>query len=101
MAKTSIVQRNLKRQKTVAKYAKLRKELKAKSSNPHLGEEERQEAMERLQKLPRNASPIRLRRRCGITGRPRGVYRKFGLSRTKLREFAAAGCLPGVVKASW
>lgn len=101
MAKTSIVHRNLQRQATVNKYREVRTKLKATVSNPHISEEERMEAQVKLQKLPRNASPSRLRRRCGLTGRPRGVYRKFGLSRMVLRKLAALGYLPGVSKASW
>lgn len=101
MAKTSVIERQLKREKTVAKYAKKRAELKAIIADENASEEARWEARLSLQKLPRNASPTRLRNRCRITGRPRGVYRKFGLGRNKLREHAMQGNIPGLVKASW
>ncbi|KZZ29316.1 30S ribosomal protein S14, partial [Oleiphilus sp. HI0081] len=86
MAKISMKQRELKREKTVAKYAEKRAELKAIISNQNTSDEDRWEAQKQLQKLPRNASPSRLRNRCQVTGRPHGVYRKFKLSRIKLRE---------------
>jgi small subunit ribosomal protein S14 len=101
MAKTSMIEREKKRQRMVAKYARKRAQLKERISDPRLGEEQRWEAMVALQKLPRNASPVRLRSRCEITGRPRGVYRRFGLGRNKLREAAMRGDIPGLVKASW
>ncbi|MBH79740.1 MAG: 30S ribosomal protein S14 [Gammaproteobacteria bacterium] len=101
MAKTSMVEREKKRAKTVAKYAAKRAALKAIVNNRHAPDEERWEAQLQLQKLPRNASPVRQQRRCGITGRPHGVYRKFGLGRNKLREAAMRGDVPGLVKASW
>ncbi|MCK5894188.1 MAG: 30S ribosomal protein S14 [Endozoicomonadaceae bacterium] len=101
MAKTSMKQRELKRQKVVAKYAKKRAELKAASVNVNLSEEERWDAQIALQKLPRNASPARLRNRCRQTGRPHAYMRKFGLSRIKLREAAMRGDVPGLTKASW
>lgn len=101
MAKIAMKQRELKRIKTVNKYAKKRAELKATIANVNLSEEERWEAQLKLQKLPRNASPSRIRNRCRITGRPHGVYRKFGLGRNKLREHAMQGDVPGLVKASW
>ena len=101
MAKTSMKEREKKRQLTVAKYSKKRAELKAAISNVNASEEERWEAQMQLQKLPRNASPIRLRNRCGLTGRPHGFYRKFGLGRNKLREAAMRGDVPGLVKSSW
>lgn len=101
MAKLSMKEREKKRQETVAKYAKKRAELKAIIANVNASEEERWEAQMQLQKLPRNASPIRLRNRCGLTGRPHGFYRKFGLGRNKLREAAMRGDVPGLVKASW
>ena len=101
MAKTSMVEREKKRARTVAKYAKKRGELKAIIGNHSATDEERWDAQIRLQKLPRNASPVRQRRRCGLTGRPHGVYRKFGLGRNKLREAAMRGDVPGLVKASW
>ncbi len=96
-----MVEREKKRQHTVEKYAKKRAELKAVISNPETSDEDRWEAQLKLQKLPRNASPVRLRNRCGLTGRPHGYYRKFGLSRNKLREAAMRGDVPGLVKSSW
>jgi small subunit ribosomal protein S14 len=101
MAKTAMKQRELKRINTVKKYAKKRAEFKAAIVNLNLSDEERWEAQLKLQKLPRNASPSRVRNRCRITGRPHGVYRKFGLGRNKLREHAMKGDVPGLVKASW
>ena len=101
MAKMSMKEREKKRQLTVAKFAKKRSELKAIIANVNASEEERWEAQMQLQKLPRNASPIRLRNRCGLTGRPHGFYRKFGLGRNKLREAAMRGDVPGLVKSSW
>ncbi|MGY4531391.1 small subunit ribosomal protein S14 [Pseudomonas sp. TE3786] len=101
MAKTSMKNRELKRQQTVAKYAKKRAELKATIQNPNTSPEARWEAQIALQKQPRDASASRLRNRCRITGRPHGVYRKFGLGRNKLREAAMRGDVPGLVKASW
>jgi small subunit ribosomal protein S14 len=96
-----MVEREKKRSRTVAKYAKKRAELKAIIGDHSASDDERWEAQLKLQKLPRNASPTRQRRRCGITGRPHGVYRKFGLGRNKLREAAMRGDVPGLVKASW
>ena len=101
MAKVSMVERERKRIKTVAKYANKRAELKAKIKDMSLSPEERMEAQIKLQKLPRNASPCRVQRRCRITGRPHAVYRKFGLCRNKLRETAMRGEVPGLRKASW
>ena len=101
MAKTSMIEREKKRARTVARYAKKRAELKAIIKNVNLSDDERWEAQLKLQKLPRNASPVRQQRRCGLTGRPHGVYRKFGLGRNKLREAAMRGDVPGLVKASW
>lgn len=101
MAKTSIINRELKRARTVEKYAAKRAELKAILKNPDLSPEDRADAQKKFQSLPRNASPCRQRNRCRITGRPHGYYRKFGLSRTKLREAAMRGDIPGLVKASW
>lgn len=101
MAKMSMKNRELKRQQTVAKYAKKRAELKAVIANPNSSPEQRWEAQVALQKQPRDASGSRLRNRCRITGRPHGVYRKFGLGRIKLREAAMRGDVPGLVKASW
>ena len=98
MAKTSMKNRELKRQQTVAKYAKKRAELKAAIANPNTSPEARWEAQVALQKQPRDASASRLRNRCRITGRPHGVFRKFGLSRIKLREAAMRGDVPGLVK---
>lgn len=101
MAKLSVTNREFKRVKLVAKYKNKRKELKARSTNPDISPQERADARIRLQRLPRNASPVRLRSRCRITGRAHGVYRKFGLARNKLREAAMMGDVPGLVKASW
>ncbi|MCP4700610.1 MAG: 30S ribosomal protein S14 [Gammaproteobacteria bacterium] len=101
MAKKSIINREAKRMRTVEKYAAKRAELKKTILNMNLSDEVREEAQYKLQKLPRNASPCRLRNRCRKTGRPHGFYRKFGLSRTKLREAAMEGFVPGLVKASW
>ncbi|ARU54791.1 MAG: 30S ribosomal protein S14 [Pseudomonadales bacterium] len=101
MAKQSMRQRELKREKTVAKYAEKRAALKEAVKNPALSEDERWEAQQQLQKLPRNANPVRLRKRCQVTGRPHGVFRKFKLSRIKLREYGMIGDVPGLKKASW
>lgn len=101
MAKVSMVQREIKREKMVRKYAGKRKELKAIVNNPHVSDEERAEAQEKLQQIPRNASPVRQRNRCNLSGRPRGYYRKFGLARNKLRQAAMNGEIPGLVKSSW
>ena len=101
MAKKSMINRELKRQQTVAKYAEKRAALKAVIANSNSSPEERWEAQIALQKQPRDASAARLRNRCRVTGRPHGVYRKFGLGRNKLREAAMRGDIPGLVKASW
>ena len=101
MAKTSMMMRELKRAKLVEKYAARRAELKAKILDASLPGEERMAAMQALQQLPRDSSPVRKRNRCGITGRPKGYYRRFGLGRNKLREFAMRGEIPGLRKASW
>jgi small subunit ribosomal protein S14 len=101
MAKTSMIEREKKRAKLVAKYAKKRAQLKAVISDRVASDEERWAAQIKLQKLPRDANPVRQRRRCGLTGRPHGVYRKFGLGRNKLRESAMRGDVPGLVMASW
>ena len=101
MAKLSLKQREEKREKLVAKYAKKYAELKAIIDDAQKSDEERYLARLELQKLPRNANPTRLRNRCNLTGRPRGTFRQFGLGRTKIRELAFAGDIPGVTKASW
>ena len=101
MAKTSMINREKRREKLVKKYAAKREQLKAIITNPESSFEEQQEAMFALQKLPRDSSPARQRNRCRISGRPRGFYRKFGLSRNKLREAAMRGDVPGLRKASW
>lgn len=101
MAKLALINRNEKRRKLVAQYAKKRAALDAIVNNVGLSDEERYEARLKVQALPRNASPSRLRNRCQLTGRPRGVFRKFGLCRNKIRELAFSGEIPGVVKASW
>jgi small subunit ribosomal protein S14 len=101
MAKTSMIEREKKRAQTVARYAKKRAALKAVINDRNTSDEERWAAQIKLQQLPRDASPIRQRRRCGLTGRPHGVYRKFGLGRNKLRESAMRGDVPGLVMASW
>lgn len=101
MAKLSLINRDLKRRETVKKYAAKRAELVAIINNVKLSEEDRYAARLKFQQLPRDSSPVRLRNRCALTGRPRGVYRKFGLGRSKVREFAMRGEIPGMVKASW
>jgi len=101
MAKVSMVERENKREKTVKKYAQKRSELKAKIKDPNSSFEERMAAVEALQKLPRDASPVRRQNRCRQTGRPHSVYRKFGLGRNKLREATMRGDVPGLRKASW
>ena len=101
MAKKSMVARERKRLKTVQRYAAKRAALKKVIANQSSSNEERRDSMERLQTLPRNASPVRLRNRCAITGRPNGFYRKFGLGRNKLREETMRGNIPGLRKASW
>jgi len=101
MAKLSIVEREKRRTRTVAKYAAKRAELKRKLKDPGTSEDEREALREKFNALPRNASPCRLRNRCRLTGRPHGYYRKFGLSRNKLREAAMRGDIPGLVKSSW
>jgi small subunit ribosomal protein S14 len=101
MAKKSMIQRELKRAKLVAKYAEKRKELKAIIRSASATDEERRAAQAKLNAMPRDASPTRQRNRCAITGRPHGVYRKFGLGRNKLREGAMKGEIPGLTKASW
>lgn len=101
MAKTSIINREKKRRAVVKKFSAKRSEILADIQNMKLSDEQRQAARFKLQALPRNASPTRLRNRCALTGRPRGVYSKFGLGRNKLREFVMRGEVPGVIKASW
>ena len=101
MAKKSMIAREVKRIKTVEKFDERRALLKSKMSDLNLSSEERYDARIKFQKLPRNASPSRVVRRCQVTGRPHAVYRKFGLSRIKLREAAMRGDIPGLVKSSW
>ena len=101
MAKKSMIARENKRARTVARYAEKRATLKAILNNQGVSDEEKWDAQVALQKLPRDASPVRQQRRCQITGRPHGVYRKFGLCRNKLREAAMRGDVPGLVKSSW
>jgi small subunit ribosomal protein S14 len=101
VAKVSLKQREEKREKLVAKYAKKYAELKAVIDDANKSDDERYAARLELQKLPRNANPTRLRNRCHLTGRPRGTFRQFGLGRSKIRELAFAGDIPGVTKASW
>lgn len=101
MAKLALINREEKRRKTVAKFQAKRAALIAQIEDSSLSDEERMVARLKLQQLPRNASPARLRNRCAVTGRPRGVFRKFGLCRNKLREMAFRGEVPGMTKASW
>lgn len=101
MAKASMIAREDKRSRLVAKYAARRTALKAIIADVNASDEEKWEAQIKLQKLPRDASPVRQRRRCQLTGRPHGVYRKFGMCRHKLREAAMRGDVPGLTKASW
>ena len=101
MAKLALINRQLKREKLVARSAKKRAALQAIIDSPKVSDEDRYAARLKLQALPRNSNPTRLRNRCAITGRPRGVFRKFGLGRNKLREYAMKGEIPGIVKASW
>ncbi len=101
MAKLSLINRDEKRRELVKKYAKKREALLSIINDAKVSDEDRYAARLKLQQLPRNANPTRLRNRCAITGRPRGFFRKFGLGRNKLREFAMRGEVPGVVKASW
>ena len=101
MAKTAVINRNEKRRKTVKKFEVKRAALLAIIDDFKQPEDERMAARMQLQQLPRNASPTRVRNRCKLTGRPRGVYRKFGLGRNKLREIAMRGEIPGMTKASW
>ena len=101
MAKTALIQRELKRDKLVAQYAKKLAELKAIANDAKKSDEERAAARVAMQKVPRNANPTRQRNRCEMTGRPRGTFRQFGLARAKIRELAFAGDIPGITKASW
>jgi small subunit ribosomal protein S14 len=101
MAKLSLILRDAKRRKTVAKYAAKRAQLRSMIANVHASDEDRAAARAKLARLPRNASPVRLRNRCALTGRPRGVFRKFGIGRNKLRDIALRGEVPGLAKASW
>ncbi len=101
VAKTALIERELKRKNLAAKYAAKYAELKAVAGDVKRSEEERAQARLALQKLPRNANPTRQRNRCEITGRPRGTFRQFGLGRAKIREMAFSGDIPGVTKASW
>ena len=101
MAKKSMIAKNLNRRRIVARYAEKRKELKAIIKNPKSSLDEKKLALMALEKMPRDANPIRIRNRCNLTGRPRGYYRKFGLSRISLREMANNWKIPGITKASW
>ena len=101
MSKLALINRQEKREKLVAKYAKKRAALEAIIDNARISDDDRFAARLKLQQLPRNANPTRLRNRCSLTGRPRGVFSKFGLGRNKLREYAMRGEIPGIVKASW
>ena len=101
MAKLAVINRQAKRKAMVKKYAEKRKALISMLQDPKATDEAKDEARAKLQALPRNASPVRLRNRCAITGRPRGTFRKFGLARNKLREIAMRGEIPGMIKASW
>ena len=101
MAKLAVINRQAKREATVKKYAEKRKQLLAIIRDPKATDDARDQARVKLQELPRDASPVRLRNRCAMTGRPRGTFRKFGLSRNKIREIAMRGEIPGMIKASW
>lgn len=101
MAKTSVIQRNLKRERLVARHAAQRLELKAVMADPNVQEEDFYAAQRKLAKLPRNSSAVRLRNRCPISGRPRAFIRKYGVSRLTFRELALHGRIPGVTKSSW
>jgi small subunit ribosomal protein S14 len=101
VAKTALIERELKRAKLAAKYAKKYEEFKVIAGDAKKSDEERAQARLALQKLPRNANPTRQRNRCELTGRPRGTFRQFGLARAKIRELAFEGFIPGVTKASW
>ncbi len=101
MAKTCMTERELKRRATVKKFAEKRDALNVIINDQKASAEDRREARAKLQSLPRNSSPVRLRNRCALTGRPRGVYSKFGIARSKLRDLMMSGQVPGIIKASW
>lgn len=101
MAKTCMTERELKRRATVKKFAEKRDALNAIINDQKASPEDRRAARAKLQSLPRNSSPVRLRNRCALTGRPRGVYSKFGIARSKLRDLMMSGQVPGIIKASW
>lgn len=101
MAKKSMINRDLRRRRLVARYAEKRETLRQQMYDPSLNDEERAEAWRKFHSLPRDSSPARIRNRCRLSGRPRGYYRKFGLARNKLRKAAMRGDVPGLVKASW
>ena len=101
MAKLAVINREAKRRATVKKYAQKRQALLAMLQDPKATDDAKDQARAKLQELPRDASPVRLRNRCAMTGRPRGTFRKFGLARNKIREIAMRGEIPGMIKASW
>ena len=101
MAKTSVVQRNIKRRRMVKSAAAKRAKLKAIIKDRDTTDEDRFAAVNKLSQVPRNSSKVRIRNRCELTGRPRATYRKFKMARTKLREYASKGMIPGMVKSSW
>ena len=101
MARKSVINREQKRRDTVRKFAARRVEIMTTLKSSSASDEDKAVARDKLQKLPRDSSPVRLRNRCALTGRPRGVFKKFGLGRSKLREIALRGEIPGVIKASW
>ena len=101
MAKLAVINRQAKRVAVVKKYAERRKALFSILRDPKATDDARDEARSKIQAMPRDASPVRLRNRCAITGRPRGTFRKFGLARNKIREIAMRGEIPGMIKASW
>ena len=101
MAKASMIARESKRARTVQRYSEKRSRLRAILKDPRSADEQKEDARLQLQALPRDASPVRMRNRCGLTGRPHGYYRKFGLARSKLREAMMRGDVPGLVKGSW
>ena len=101
MAKLAVINRQAKREAMVKKYAERRKQLRAIIQDPKATDDARDEARAKIQAMPRDASPVRLRNRCAMTGRPRGTFRKFGLGRNKIRDLAFKGDIPGIVKASW